>query len=260
MKEYLESHIKIIRQQLLNKDNSVSIQHRNWRVLATEMFKIHRGLSPEILRETFVPKTSSYNLRRNDTFEKRKVHSVYHDTESLSFLGPTIWDLVPVELKQSEALYSFKLKIKSWVPLNVHAEYAKLTYNKWDFFKAVWLLNVHCYCYYHFYDFRYWCYIFAVLIKIYMFTYVCICVVCVYIYIYLYIYMYMYIYFLWLGLTLIRTISTRSTSNFWCQRFIMIALKCDIVLSELQIWGSCYSAWKASLISKYQKCRLGFQR
>ena len=28
-------------------------------------------------------KTSSYNLRRNDTFEKRQVHSVYHGTESL---------------------------------------------------------------------------------------------------------------------------------------------------------------------------------
>ena len=102
-------------QELLNKDNSVSIHHRNLQVLATEMFKIHRGLSPEILRETFVSKTSLYNLRRNDTFEKRKVHSVYHGTESLSFLGSKIWDLVPVELKQSEALYSFKLKIKNWV-------------------------------------------------------------------------------------------------------------------------------------------------
>ena len=46
------------------------------RFFATEMFKIHRGLSPEILRETFVPQTSSHNLRRNDTFEKRRVHSV----------------------------------------------------------------------------------------------------------------------------------------------------------------------------------------
>ena len=83
-------------------------------VLATEMFKIHRGLSLEILRETFVSKTSSYNLRKNDTFEKHKVHCVYHGTESLSFLGPKIWDLVPAEWKQSETLYSFKLKIKNW--------------------------------------------------------------------------------------------------------------------------------------------------
>ena len=70
-------------QELLNKDNSVSIHHRNLQVFATEMFKIHRGLYPEILGETFVPKTSLYNLCRNDTFEKHKVHSVYHGTESL---------------------------------------------------------------------------------------------------------------------------------------------------------------------------------
>ena len=36
-------------------------------------------------------------------------------SKSLSFLGPKIWDLVPAALKQSETLYSFKLKIKNWV-------------------------------------------------------------------------------------------------------------------------------------------------
>ena len=36
----------------------------------------------------------------------------------------------------------------------------------------------------------------------------------------------------------------------------MIALECDILLFESQIWGSYYSSWKASLISKYQKCSL----
>ena len=45
----------------LNKDNSVSIHHRNLQVLATEMFKIHRGLSPEILRESFSDKSLSNN-------------------------------------------------------------------------------------------------------------------------------------------------------------------------------------------------------
>ena len=51
-------------QELLNKDDSISMHHRNLQFLATEMFKIHRGLSLEILRETFMSKTSSYNLRR----------------------------------------------------------------------------------------------------------------------------------------------------------------------------------------------------
>ena len=81
------------------------------------MFKIHRGLSPHILREISVPKISLYNLRRNNnTFERRQVHPVYHGTESLSFLGPKIWGLVPLELKQLESLEVFKLKIEKWIP------------------------------------------------------------------------------------------------------------------------------------------------
>ena len=103
-------------QELLNKGNSVSVHYRNMQTLATEMFKIHRGLSPDILTEIFVPKISLYNIRRNNTFERRQVHSVYQGTESRSFLGPKIWDLVPLELKQLESLEIFRLKIKKWVP------------------------------------------------------------------------------------------------------------------------------------------------
>ena len=54
-------------QELLNKDNSVSLHQRNMQVLVIQMFKIHPGLSPKILRGTSVSKRSSYNLRRNDT-------------------------------------------------------------------------------------------------------------------------------------------------------------------------------------------------
>ena len=80
------------------------------------MFKIHRGLSPDILREILVPKISLYNPRRNNTFERRQVHSVYHGNESLNFLDPKISDLVTLELKQLESLEVFKLKIKKWIP------------------------------------------------------------------------------------------------------------------------------------------------
>ena len=50
-----QDHISTF-QELLHKDNSVSIHHRNLQVLVTEMFKIDTGLSPDILREIFVPK------------------------------------------------------------------------------------------------------------------------------------------------------------------------------------------------------------
>ena len=69
-------------QELLDKNNSLSIHHINLQVLATEIFK------------------------------KGQAHSVYHGTKSLL----KIWDLIPVELKQSESLEYFKLKIKNWVP------------------------------------------------------------------------------------------------------------------------------------------------
>ena len=67
--------------------------------------------------ETFVPKTSSHNVCKNDTFERRQVHFEHHSPASFSFLGPKIWDLLPVELKQSDSIDSFKLKIKNWIPL-----------------------------------------------------------------------------------------------------------------------------------------------
>ena len=56
-----QDHMSTI-QELLNKDNSVSIPHRNFQVLATEVFKTHRGLSPEILRLTLRPKQFRMSL------------------------------------------------------------------------------------------------------------------------------------------------------------------------------------------------------
>ena len=81
------------------------------------MFKISRNLCPELLNDIFLKRTNPYNLRRNDTFYSRQVYSVYHGTESLSFWGPKIWELVPLEIKESETIDIFKNKIKQWIPL-----------------------------------------------------------------------------------------------------------------------------------------------
>ena len=52
-------------------------------------------------------------FRRNDTLQRRRVNSVRHSTESVSFLGPKIWDLVPSDIKLSQSFSIFNRKLKN---------------------------------------------------------------------------------------------------------------------------------------------------
>ena len=72
------------------------------------MFKIKNNMTTGILNEMFQNRTLPYNLRTNSNFSSRQVHAVYHGTESLSFLGPKMWELVPEDTKQSESLEIFE--------------------------------------------------------------------------------------------------------------------------------------------------------
>ena len=59
---------------------------------------------------------NKHNLRKLSLFYRPKVNSVYSDTESVSFLGPVIWDLVTNELKDIGHLAAFKKANKKWTP------------------------------------------------------------------------------------------------------------------------------------------------
>ena len=119
-------------QELLEKDNSVSIHHRNVQKLAIEIYKVLHGFSPPILNDIFVPVSRPYNFRRNDTLQRRRVNYIRHGTESISFLGPKTWDLVPSDIKLSQSLSIFDRKIKKWVTLqcNVRVGFVKYICNK----------------------------------------------------------------------------------------------------------------------------------
>ena len=67
-----------------------------------------QGISPSLLNEVFVPRQSNYELRGNNFLERRTVISVRYGTESVSSLAPTIWEILPNEIKDSDALQIFK--------------------------------------------------------------------------------------------------------------------------------------------------------
>ena len=53
------------------------------------MHKAANGMSPEIMNEIFqLTEKSHYNLRYTSEFIIPPIHSVYHGSESASYLGP----------------------------------------------------------------------------------------------------------------------------------------------------------------------------
>ena len=103
--------------QLLQKDNSVTIHQRNLQVLATEIFRAKNNLSPEIMKEVFELKEPSYNLRsKGNHFVRGNVKTTHYGIQSIKYLAPKIWDLVPDQIEHCGSLTKFKNFIKSWSP------------------------------------------------------------------------------------------------------------------------------------------------
>ena len=91
--------------ELLEKDKSTTIHNRNIQLIATELFKVKNGLSPAFMNEIFVENAQHYyDLRKKTEFKRNKVKTVYNGTETLTFIGSRIREIVPDYIKKVAAL------------------------------------------------------------------------------------------------------------------------------------------------------------
>ena len=88
---------------------------KNLQHLATEIFKVRKGLYPIIMNEVFnFQGNESYNLRSDIHLASRNTHTAHFGTDTISSLGPKLWKLIPDKIKHASTLSAFKAKIKSW--------------------------------------------------------------------------------------------------------------------------------------------------
>ena len=103
--------------ELLKKDRSFSMHHRNIQSLAIELYKFFHSLSSSIIKNVFHFNTNvPYNLRSGSELYSRNPISVKYGTKTISYLAPKIWSLVPNAIKSSKSLDVFKFKIRQWEP------------------------------------------------------------------------------------------------------------------------------------------------
>ena len=108
---------KQLYEELLEKDESVFVHHRNTQALVMEMYKVKSEYKPKIFNDfSNQREISPYNLRGHPGFVVTLTRTVYHASKSISYLGQKIWDINLASIKQALPLNSFKRLIKKWVP------------------------------------------------------------------------------------------------------------------------------------------------
>ena len=91
--------------ELLEKDHSVTVHHKNLQVLVTEIFKVINDLAPDIMKDVFELKEPPYNLRsESNHFTRRNVRTAYYGLSSIKHLAPQIWELDPQSHKKCKTL------------------------------------------------------------------------------------------------------------------------------------------------------------
>ena len=74
-----------------------------------------RNLSLCIMDNIFkVNQTVPYDLRKRGVLQNRNISSIRYGTETISYIAPKIWSLVPETIKNCDILKSFKQKIRKW--------------------------------------------------------------------------------------------------------------------------------------------------
>ena len=104
-------------EELLVLDNSFTIHERNIQTLAIELYKVVNHISPKIMDLIF-PLKKGARYPRESIFQETNPKTVSWGKNSLSFLGPKIWNIVPENIKNQTNLSLFIKNIRSWKPSN----------------------------------------------------------------------------------------------------------------------------------------------
>ena len=79
---------------LLKKDNSVCIHHRNIQGLPVELLKVKENLSNTIMSDTFPTRVLNYNLRSQTDFLRNTVNTTKFGLNSLRHFASKVWSMI----------------------------------------------------------------------------------------------------------------------------------------------------------------------
>ena len=100
--------------RILEDSKLKSVHQQNIEALAIESYKLQVGFTPPIMSDLFVRSENNYYLRNFQELEPSLRRTLKFGTETISYGGPQIWNLIPERLRTLKTLNKFKKEIKIW--------------------------------------------------------------------------------------------------------------------------------------------------
>ena len=69
------------------------------------------------MSELFNLSNINYDFRSETDFELGPIYTTGYGARSLKYFAPKIWNIVPIDIRNSDILSEFTTKIKSWKPV-----------------------------------------------------------------------------------------------------------------------------------------------
>ncbi len=96
--------------ELLKKSEQPSISIHLIRSLAIEVYKYINEYLCTVLTKHNIP----YDLRDDNRFTQKKFRTITYGKRSFVYLGPKLWNTMPLEIKNAVSLQDFKDRLKTW--------------------------------------------------------------------------------------------------------------------------------------------------
>ena len=86
-------------QELLQRNKSFSVHHKNIQTLTAEVFRVVNNICPPILKTLFDFRENRYNTRTFQEMRQQEVRTVRYGLETAFYQAHLLWSLVPADLK-----------------------------------------------------------------------------------------------------------------------------------------------------------------
>ena len=101
--------------EICRQEKQLSVYRRCLKNMAIQIYKIKKRKAPVFLNELFCDQNSGYAMRDDQKMVLPDYNTVTYGKNSFSYMGAKLWNLVPLGIKNSPSLSTFKSTITKWL-------------------------------------------------------------------------------------------------------------------------------------------------